>query len=138
VYLDPSEGEAGKVLDILYGAATSGALKVDPQTGETTLKFLNQVQELVERMQGDLRRVDTRTPLGGGFAERIGSFNQELATGGDNSVHDQLTRFHHELDLLKQAVVQSMRSYLGTETASAHLMTQAMTEAMSPAGGAAR
>ena len=125
MYLDPSEGEAGgRVLDILYGAATSGALKVDPQTGETTLKFLNQVQELVDRMRGDLRRVDTRTPLGGGFAERIGSFNQELATGGDNSVHDQLGRFHHELDLLKQAVVQSMRSYLGTDAAGARLISQ--------------
>ncbi|MFL6140961.1 MAG: hypothetical protein ACJ72N_03685 [Labedaea sp.] len=134
MYLDPSEGEAGKVLDILYGAATSGALKVDPQTGETTLKFLDQVQELVERMRGDLRRVDARTPLGGGFAERIGGFNHELASGGDNSVHDQLTRFHHELGLLKQAVVQSMRSYLGTETASAAVMSQMM----SPARGASR
>jgi hypothetical protein len=125
VYVDPSEGKAGSVMDTVYGAATSGALKVDPHTGDATLKFLSQVQDVVEAMRRRTDDVGSRTPLGGGFGERVGAFNQELAAGGPDSAQDQLARFSRELEQLKDAVTRSMESYLGTESGNARTITGA-------------
>lgn len=111
MYLDPSAGRIGASLDTVYGAATSGALKVDPDTGEATLRFLNHVQDLTERMQRDFWDVSVKTPLGGGFGEVIGNFNERLATGETNSAQDVLNKFRAELQRLKEAVSMSMRSY---------------------------
>ncbi|HEU5471740.1 MAG TPA: hypothetical protein VFV67_13900 [Actinophytocola sp.] len=115
MYLDPSAGRAGSVLDTIYGAATSGALQVDPHTGETTLKFLNDIQELTERMRRSGHGVAVPTPLGGGFGAEIGAFNQRLANGRSDSSQDILARFVQELETLKEAVVRSMASYRGTD-----------------------
>src|SRR5690349_15841668 len=119
MYVDPSEGKAGQVLDALYGAATSGALKVDPQTGETTLRFLNHVQDLADRMASRARDAAVPTPLGGGFGEEIGAHNLRLATGGSDSAEEMLTRFVRELERLKDAVSRSMASYLATDAGNA-------------------
>lgn len=124
MYLDPSEGKAGQVLDTVYGAATSGALKVDPQTGETTLRFLNQVQDLVDRMQRAASAVAVDTPLGGGFGTEVGRFNGQLATGSA-AAKDMLTRFNGQLELLKDAVAKSMESYRSTDTGNARTITAA-------------
>lgn len=128
MYLDPSEGRAGATLDTvsgLLGAATSGALKVDPTTGETTLRFLNQVQDMVDTMVRRGGEVGVRTPLGGGFAGEIGTFNQRLASGGPNSANENLDAFRRELEQLKQAVLQSMESYLITEQNNARTIRSA-------------
>jgi hypothetical protein len=125
VYVDPSEGQAGKALDVLYGAAASGALKVDPSTGDTTLRFLNQVQDLAERMARQVREVSVKTPLGGGFGDEIGTFNQALAGGGTDSALAVLTRFGGELQMLKDAVKKSMESYRDTDAGNARTITNA-------------
>ena len=123
MYVDPSEGRAGRALDTIYGAATSGALKVDPRTGETTLKFLNHVQDLAEAMARRARDADVDTPLGGGFGEEIGALNRRLASGGSDSAREMLTRFSAELERLKDAVAKSMASYHRTDAAGARTIT---------------
>jgi hypothetical protein len=122
MYLDPSGNKAGAFLDTIYGAATSGALKVDPQTGDATLKFLSEVEELTAKMSRQLDRVGVPTPLGGGFGAEVGAFNQELATTGSNSAQEQLARFTAELGRLKEAVTLSMRSYQAMDSANAHTL----------------
>ena len=125
MYLDPSGNKAGASLDTIYGAATSGALKVDPQTGDATLRFLGEVQELTSKMLGQANEVGVRTPLGGGFGDEIGAFNERLATGGSSSAREVLTRFSEELELLKTAVTESMKSYTATESANARSLAKA-------------
>ncbi|HEV2780722.1 MAG TPA: hypothetical protein VGX25_15135 [Actinophytocola sp.] len=128
MYLDPSEGRAGATLNTvsgLYGAATSGALKVDPTTGETTLRFLNQVQDMVDAMLRRSDEVGVKTPLGGGFAEEVGAFNQRLASGGPRSAKEVLTTFRRELEELKAAVAASMAAYRSTEAGNARTVTAA-------------
>jgi hypothetical protein len=125
MYLDPSFDKAGASLDTIYGAALSGALKVDPQTGDATLKFLDEVRNLTAKMLGQTNNVAIRTPLGGGFAEEIGAFNQQLAAGGSNSARELLLRFSEELEALKTAVAESMKSYVATESANARTMARA-------------
>lgn len=128
MYLDPSEGKAGSALSTLsglYGAAASGALTVDPSTGETTLKFLNQVQDMVDRMLRLSDEVGVKTPLGGGFGVDVGAFNQRLALGGPNSAKDVLITFRNELDELKDAVLKSMESYRNTDAGNARRVVRA-------------
>lgn len=123
MYLDPSEGKAGASLETIYGAALSGALKVDPHTGEATLKFLNDIRDLVDQLSRTAGRVTVATPLGGGFGQEIGEFNQRLAAGGANSVREQLTTFRRELDRLTEAVTLSMRSYRTMDAAGAQALS---------------
>lgn len=125
MYLDPSEGRAGRTLDSLYGAATSGALQVDPRTGETTLKFLNQVQDLTNDLARRARSIGVQTPLGGGFGAEIGSFNQRLANGGSDSAQEVLEQFGRDLERLKQAVAKSMESYRNAESGNARSIANA-------------
>lgn len=108
MYLDESEGRVGSALETIYGAATSGSLRVDPHTGETTLRFLGDIQELTEKMRRAGHGAAVRTPLGGGFGEEVGAFNQRLAA---DSSQDILARFGQELEQLKEAVTMSMASY---------------------------
>jgi hypothetical protein len=125
MYLDPSGNKAGASLDTIYGAATSGALKVDPHTGDATLKFLGEVQEMTSKMLSQVNEVGVRTPLGGGFGDEIGAFNQRLANGGSSSARDVLTKFSEELERLKTAVSESMKSYLATDSANARSLARA-------------
>lgn len=125
MYLDPSGRKAGASLETVYGAATSGALKVDPQTGDATLKFLSDVEDLTAAMSRNIGRVGVRTPLGGGFGDEVGTFNQQLATAGSNSAQEHLTRFSEEIKRLKEAVALSMRSYQELDRANSHTLTSA-------------
>ncbi|HET9139892.1 hypothetical protein [Actinophytocola sp.] len=111
MYLDPSGGKAGSSLETIYGAAASGTLKVDPQTGETTLKFLSDVAELTERMRRSGAGLAVKTPLGGGFGEQVGAFNERLAAGGPHSFQEVLATFSRELEMLKEAVTRSIEAY---------------------------
>jgi hypothetical protein len=119
VYLDPSAGKAGSCLETIYGAASSGTLQVDPQTGETTLKFLDDVRELTERMRRSGVSLAVRTPLGGGFGEEVGEFNERLAAGGAHSFQDVLATFSRELEMLKEAVARSIEAYKNADAAGA-------------------
>jgi hypothetical protein len=125
MYLDPSGNKAGASLDTIYGAATSGALRVDPQTGDATLKFLSEVQELADKMGRQINQVAVRTPLGGGFGEEVGAFNQQLASSGPNSAQDVLAKFSDELKSLSEAVAMSIKSYQAMDGANAHNLTGA-------------
>jgi hypothetical protein len=125
VYLDPSAGKAGNCLETIYGAAASGTLKVDPQSGETTLKFLDDVRELTERMRRSGANVAVRTPLGGGFGEEVGAFNERLAAGGTHSFQDVLATFTRELEMLKEAVTRSMEAYRNADARGAAAVTSA-------------
>jgi hypothetical protein len=122
MYLDPSGNKAGASLDTIYGAATSGALKVDPQTGEATLKFLSDIEDLTAKMSRQLGRVGVPTPLGGGFGTEVGAFNQSLATAGPDSAQELLAKFTEELKRLKHAVALSMKSYQDMDSANAHTL----------------
>jgi hypothetical protein len=125
MYLDPSEGRIGAFLDTVYGAATSGALKVDPKTGEATLKFLNDIQDLVDAMGKQGYAIATPTPLGGGFGVQIGEFNQRLAAGDAGGAQAVMSKFRDELEMLKNAVVMSMRAYTETDSGNARVVATA-------------
>jgi hypothetical protein len=125
MYLDPSAGRIGASLEKVFGDATSGALKVDPATGEATLKFLNAVQELTEKMRLLAKEAGIPTPLGGGFGEKIGNFNQKLSAGGENCAQEILAKFSRELESLKEAVSMSMRNYLEMDGDNARIVTRA-------------
>jgi hypothetical protein len=125
MYLDPSAGKIGAALETVFGAATSGALKVDPTTGEATLKFLNDVQELTDKMGRLAKDAGIPTPLGGGFGEKIGNFNQQLSAGGENCAQDILSKFSHELESMKEAVSMSMRNYLEMDGDNARIVSRA-------------
>jgi hypothetical protein len=125
MYLDPSAGKIGAALESVFGAATSGALKVDPTTGEATLKFLNDVQELTDKMRRLAKEAGIPTPLGGGFGEKIGNFNQKLSTGSENCAQDILAKFSQELESMKEAVSMSIRNYLEMDGDNARIVTRA-------------
>ncbi len=125
MYLDPSAGRIGASLETVFGAATSGALKVDPATGEATLKFLGDVQELTDKMARLAKEAGIPTPLGGGFGEKIGNFNQRLSTGGQNSAQYILAKFSQELESMKEAVSLSMRNYRETDADNARIVSNA-------------
>jgi hypothetical protein len=125
MYLDPSEGRIGAFLDTVYGAATSGALKVDPKTGEATLKFLNDIQDLVDGMGEQGYAISVATPLGGGFGEKIGEFNQQLAAGDASCAQEVMKKFRDELELLKNAVAMSMHAYADMDSGNARVVAAA-------------
>ena len=125
MYEDPSEGQAGSALDTIYGAATSGALAVDPGTGEATLKFLSQIQDMADRAQRTCATLATSTPLGGGFGVEVAEFNQRLGAGGPSSAQEVLASFGKELERLKEAVIKCMAAYRGMDADNARTLARA-------------
>lgn len=113
-------GMAGSGLSEIVHAAHSGLLRVDPATGDATIRALTDVQEEVGRYLRNLTSQGrTGTRLGGGYAEQIDEFNKGWSTSGPGSAFDVLSEYVGELERLKEAVRASMVTYQNTDAESA-------------------
>lgn len=111
--------QLGATVQSLVAAAGAGQISIAPDVGDAIIKQLTSVQDSAETMVRDTGQVALRAPLGGGYAEQISEFNEQLATGGPNSAKEVLTKFSKEIDVLKQAVAASMANYGRTDTGNA-------------------
>ncbi|MBV9843929.1 MAG: hypothetical protein JOZ47_02490 [Kutzneria sp.] len=99
----------------------SGRLGVDGDTAQLINSKVADVQSAVSAARAAI--VDagaTATPLGHGYAQRIGQRNGQVANGGPGSAADTLARFAESLDDLKNAVVASIGHYQGADGAGRH------------------
>ncbi|SDH90703.1 hypothetical protein SAMN05192558_103371 [Actinokineospora alba] len=111
--------QIGATVQSLVAAAGAGQISIAPDVGDAIIKQLAAVQDSADVMSRDARRVALRAPLGGGYAEEISRFNEQLASGGGNSAQEVLTKFIKEIDALKQAVTASMANYGRTDSGNA-------------------
>lgn len=119
-------GSIGSALSDIEAAANSGALRVDPATGDATIRALAEIEDSIEVYRRRLHRTGTSgSRLGGGYAEEIDRFNNEWTDGGPNSAMDVMTRYVSELRRLKEAVRKSMVTYENSDARGAKLVTDA-------------
>jgi len=123
VYIDPNApappakglgaavGNAGSSLSDIVTAANNGTLRVDPATGDATIRALSSIWDEVEQARRRMARGGRQTKLGGGYAQQIDSFNQEWTTGANGSALATLTTFQNELRRLEEAVRRCMATY---------------------------
>ncbi len=67
--------EAAKAVSL---AAETKALSIDPHVVDTMLKKLTDMQDALTDIQRKSSMLETKTPLGGGYAEEIGRVNGRL------------------------------------------------------------
>jgi hypothetical protein len=109
-------------VDALMAAAEAGQFAVSPDTGDAIVKQLTKVQDQVMEMRatGFVSGVGQR--LGGGYAEHVAQYNQQVNADGGRTV---LANFAEELGKLKAAVQRSMGNYGTTDAQSGQSITSA-------------
>jgi hypothetical protein len=115
-------GPFGGLFDIakdLMAAVGAGQLAIAPDTGAAINKQLTAVQDIAEEIMRGTHQLVDEAPFGGGFAEEISRFNQQLAAGSTNSAKDVMNQFSQELEVLKQAVTASAANYSHTDDGGA-------------------
>ncbi len=114
---DPNSGGGwfGNVIstvDGLVAAAEAGQFAVDPNTGAAIIKQLTDVQDSISDMRMASGRTGLTSQLGGGYAEQVSTFNQQVNKEGP----DLLAKFGAEVEQLKSAVSKSIQNYHGSDT----------------------
>jgi hypothetical protein len=138
VYIDPDApapttpdptaamGSAGSSLTDIVTAANNGTLRVDPATGDATIRALTDVQDEISRY---LRKASgdsfAGTRLGGGYAKEIDQFIQDWTISGQGSAVEVMTAYVEELDKLKEAVRKCIATYQHTDAGGAKLINEA-------------
>lgn len=118
-------GRAGSSLADIVTAANNGTLRVDPATGDATIRALTSVRDEIEQALRRMARGGRQTKLGGGYAQQIDSFNQEWTSGANGSALMMLTDFQSELLRLEEAVRKCMATYERDDAAGAENIRRA-------------
>ena len=103
----------------LQASTAAGQFALSEDTVTEIINQLTKVQDEARTIRATVFRAALPTPLGDGYAKQVGAFNEQLASGGENSADDLLSKFVDQLDELKNAVSQSIGNYLGTDQESA-------------------
>jgi hypothetical protein len=138
VYIDPNApaptapepgaamGSAGSSLTDIITAANNGTLRVDPATGDATIRALTDIEDSIELYR---RRLDNAglsgTRLGGGYAKEIDRFNGDWTMSGPSSAMDVMIQYVAELKRLKEAVRKCMATYEHADAEGAAKVTEA-------------
>lgn len=119
-------GSAGSSLTDIVTAANNGTLRVDPATGDATIRALIDVQDEISRC---MRKASgdsfAGTRLGSGYAKEIDQFIQDWSISGQGSAVHVMTAFVAELDKLKEAVRKCIATYQNTDAGGAQLINEA-------------
>lgn len=110
-------GRAGSSLDDIVTAANNGTLRVDPATGDATIRALTDIQREIDQAVLRTSRGSRSSRLGGGYAEEIDRFNREWTESGEGSADGALRQFQQELLRLEEAVRKSMATYEAADAA---------------------
>ena len=121
MYIDPNApapsargaGAAGSSLTDIVTAANNGTLRVDPATGDATIRALTDIQDEIDQAVLRTSRGSRSSRLGGGYAEEIDRFNSEWTASGEGSADVALRQFQQELLRLKEAVRKSVGDVRG-------------------------
>jgi len=100
-------------------SVNSGAFAVSPELAATTFAQLAKLQDVVGEMVREARVLGRKVPLGGGYAEEIGTFMARYGIQGPGSAADQLSRFGQELEKLKGNIGKALKRYEDTDDAAA-------------------
>jgi hypothetical protein len=117
--------QVGATVQTLLAAAGAGQIAVAPDIGEAINKQLTEVERLAEKLQRDAQRAAVDPQFGGGYAEQVGRFVQQVAAGGAGSAEEVLTKFRDELGLFREAVARSMQNYRDMDESSADAINNA-------------
>ncbi|MFC6094620.1 hypothetical protein [Saccharothrix lopnurensis] len=90
------------------------ALSVDPHAVDSMLRKLTEMQDALDAIPGRSRRLSLRTPLGGGYAEEIGSVNAEI---GNQATAEIIPEMVKAISDLKTQIEKSRDSYQNVEEA---------------------
>lgn len=117
-------GVIGSSLNDVIAAANSGSLRVDPATGDATIRAITDIQAELNEVVRRMSRGSRQTKLGGGYAQQIDSFNQEWTVSGDGSAAGALEQFRRELLRLEDAVRKCMATYEASDAAGVRYIGQ--------------
>lgn len=89
-------------------ASEAGALQHDPQAVDSAIKKLDDFQNVLTKIQSRASVLATKTPLGGGYADKVGHVNGQVGELARNIVIPDLVK---AIDALKTELDKSRKSY---------------------------
>lgn len=105
----------GSSLNDVVAAANSGSLRVDPATGDATIRAITDIPAELNEVVRRMSRGGRQTKLGGGYAQQIDSFNREWTMFGVGSAAGALEQFRRELLRLEDAARKCMATYQASD-----------------------
>ncbi|GGM44173.1 hypothetical protein GCM10012275_14000 [Longimycelium tulufanense] len=106
-------------------ASSSGGFAVDSATGQKMKDALTRIQDSVDRMLGQMKVVQRRTPLGSSPIAQAVAEKNELAAGGDNESAEYVLRKYKEvLAQAVEAVEKSVSNYDNAELGNVSAVNQ--------------
>lgn len=111
----------------LSNLAGSGAIKVDPATGQAYMNAIVKAQDRLAQMQAELYNVKQESKLGSSpDSTPMANRNKEVAEGDDESAQAVIDKLREVLDDLKTGVEQSMKNYHETDAGAAGAFNKKM------------
>jgi hypothetical protein len=106
---------------VMLAQAQSGALKFDPETGQSLINTLNKHIEDLNHLGQNMGQITQSTKLGmtvGGQA--MSKFNLDVAQSGDKAFVPVHGQFVQTLATMVQAIQTAVDNYANTESHNAH------------------
>jgi hypothetical protein len=115
--------ESGGYGEVRHGAMTEAGTKmqvsqvgaeafaVSPELSADAYQQLSRLQDVVGEMVRHAKVLGRTVPLGGGYADEIGTFMAEYGVGAHGSAVESLTRFGQELETLKSNIKKALKRY---------------------------
>jgi hypothetical protein len=98
----------------LAAASQAQALSVDPHVVDSMLKKLTDMQDALDGIALRAERLTMRTPLGGGYAEEIGTVNAQLGKQVTTEIIPDMVK---AIEDLKVQIEKSRASYQNIDEA---------------------
>jgi hypothetical protein len=114
IFGDPS-GQIGDWITNMIAAANAGQFAISPDLGPRINKQLDDVRDQVMQMRRAAQLAATNPRFGGGYAEQMSQFVQQLAAGRSDSAEETLSKFMDQIDKLKVAINASIKNYRATD-----------------------
>lgn len=102
-------------------AAEAGALQHDPEAVDTAIKKLDDFAAVLEKIARNSAYLATKTPLGGGYADQIGKFNEGIGEAARSEVIPGLIKAISEL---KVQLDKSRKSYRNVDEGTSGTMNR--------------
>jgi hypothetical protein len=106
---------------VMLAQAQSGALKFDPETGQSLINTLNGHVTTLNGIEDDISTLMAGTKLGmtvGG--QTMAKFNEQVVSSGNSAFQPAHRQFKQTLDTMVQAIQVAMDNYAKTEDDNAH------------------
>lgn len=102
-------------------ATEAGDLQHDPEAVDSAIKKFGDMQAVLDDIQRRSKDLAMKTPLGGGYAEKVSNMNQQMGELADGQVIPDLIKV---IDQLKVELDRNRKAYRAVEESTSDTMNK--------------